>query len=240
MPILPKTLAMSSARRRSASWNPQGLPVVTLPVAACRSAGLLWQDAGKTVPATASGDPVRVAVCPYSGAEWTAASDGERMQLFNLNPGVWGLQGNETNSLLSTPQLAITTGVYYWHAGWQLSAPPANRFGAASGAPGFIPQVNSTTPVITDGGTFTDNCPTGPISLELPRVFGWGSDHANSIFRMDGASVGSNPRAKTWLTIDPRLPERWMTTAILVIPRLPTAGEVALIETWLASQTPAP
>jgi hypothetical protein len=40
--------------------------------------GNLWQDAAKTIAATANNDPVRVVRDPWSGIEWTAPSDAAR------------------------------------------------------------------------------------------------------------------------------------------------------------------
>ena len=67
-----------------------GLAVTLLP-ALSRQQGKLWQDASKTVPATADTDPVRVAVCPYTALEWTAPSDAARPLLRSLGAGKWHL-----------------------------------------------------------------------------------------------------------------------------------------------------
>lgn len=61
-------------------------------IAAARSAGLLWQDVGKTTLATAAADPVYVARDPYSTVEFTAADNAGRATLATDGAGRWWLQ----------------------------------------------------------------------------------------------------------------------------------------------------
>ena len=63
-----------------AAWSPASLTGLapTLLPALSRTQGKLWQDSAKTVPATAAGDPVRVATCPFLGVDYTAPSDAAR------------------------------------------------------------------------------------------------------------------------------------------------------------------
>lgn len=63
----------------------------SLSVALQRSLGLLWQDTGKTVAATADGDPVRVVTCPWTGEDYTAPSDAARPLLYDEGDGKWSL-----------------------------------------------------------------------------------------------------------------------------------------------------
>lgn len=78
---------------QAAAWSPADLPglAVTLLPSQSRLAGNLWQNAAKTVPATADGDPVRVAICPYTALEFTAPSDAARPLLFDEGGGKWSL-----------------------------------------------------------------------------------------------------------------------------------------------------
>jgi hypothetical protein len=69
-----------------------GLAVTLLP-ALSRSRGLLYQDAGKTTLATADGDPVRVATCPFTGADVVSPSDAARATLKQVG-GRWCLRFN--------------------------------------------------------------------------------------------------------------------------------------------------
>jgi hypothetical protein len=62
-----------------------------------RAGSYLWQDAGKTILATADGDPVRVWKCIYTGTEWTAPSDAARMILTDIGGGKWGLTSDGVN-----------------------------------------------------------------------------------------------------------------------------------------------
>lgn len=58
-------------------------------VALSRGQGKLWQNSGKTTPAVADGDPVRVATCPYAGVDFTAPSDAARPTLRNSGAFWW-------------------------------------------------------------------------------------------------------------------------------------------------------
>ncbi len=97
----------------------------SLDIALQRSSGLLWQDAGKTVPAVADTDPIRVATCPWTGIDYVAASDAQR-PLLTSSGGKWGLTFDGTDdsltadfgSALSQPVTLgfssnSTTGQYY-------------------------------------------------------------------------------------------------------------------------------
>lgn len=87
----------------SATWNPgdlTGLAATLLP-AESLAGGLLWQNTAKTVPATADGDPVRVAVCPYTAVEFTAPSDAARPLLWDEGGGLWSLAFDGVDDYLS-------------------------------------------------------------------------------------------------------------------------------------------
>lgn len=92
------------------AWNPSrltGLAVTLLP-AESRSRGLLWQNTAETVPAVADGDPVRVAVCPYTGVKFTAPSDAARPLLWDEGGGKWSLSFDGVDDYLSSPNVAAT------------------------------------------------------------------------------------------------------------------------------------
>lgn len=74
-------------------WSPLALPSLqaSLVPAVSRSRGLLFQDAGKTTPATADGDPVRVATCPFTAQDYTAPSDAQRPVLHTDGSNHWWL-----------------------------------------------------------------------------------------------------------------------------------------------------
>lgn len=94
------------------SWEPDypaGL-LATVLVAECRKQGKLWQDAAKTVPATADGHPVRVATCPYTLLDWTAPADASRPLLTSLGQGRWGLAFDGSNDELTAPTGATLSG----------------------------------------------------------------------------------------------------------------------------------
>ena len=88
----------------SAEWNPGDLAglAATIVVAEQRSAGLLWQNTAKTIAATADGDPVRVAVCPYTAVEFTAPSDAARPLLYDEGSGKWSLSFDGVDDQLRT------------------------------------------------------------------------------------------------------------------------------------------
>jgi len=77
------------------AYTPALLPGIaaSINVAISRTQGKLWQDAGKTVPAIANNDPVYVATCPYTGFDWVAPSNAERLILTNISGSKWGLTG---------------------------------------------------------------------------------------------------------------------------------------------------
>ncbi len=96
----------------SAAWGPPLLTGLssTILVAAARSQGKLWQDTGKTVPAAANGDPVRVATCPITAADYTAPSDAARPTLYDETGGKWSLSFDGVDDrLVRTASVASPT-----------------------------------------------------------------------------------------------------------------------------------
>lgn len=68
-----------------------------------RSSGRLWQDFAKTVPATAADHAVAVAVCPYTGAEYTAPNNGGRLLLKSDGAGGWRVEADGADDYLEAP-----------------------------------------------------------------------------------------------------------------------------------------
>lgn len=88
---------------RSAAWVPtRGASLFAAPnIAAARSAGLLWQDAAKTVPAVADGDPVYVVRCPFTAVEFAAPAVGQRPLLKSGGGSLWHLLFDGTDDFLT-------------------------------------------------------------------------------------------------------------------------------------------
>ena len=109
-------------RRAFSPSHLAGLAPCVLP-ALSRSMGRLWQDALKTVPAVADGDLVRVATCPFTGADYIAPSDAARPTLKDAGGGKWYLEGDGVNDVL-------TCGTFYGASG-----DFSGSFGAAVASP---------------------------------------------------------------------------------------------------------
>lgn len=124
-------LAVRPVRKRLLSllgrttFTPASLTMLraTLLPALSRARGLLWQDASKTVPAVAADDPVRVAVCPFTAAEFTAPSDAARPLLKTDGAGKWWLQSDGVDDRMSASA-----------GSWSGSGSAASRFRRVSGA----------------------------------------------------------------------------------------------------------
>lgn len=95
-------LGYPSSRRRGAPFVPSSLPgLFAAPsVAQARTQGDLWQDASKTTPAVADGDPVRVVVCPFTAVEFTAPTDAQRPLLKQVG-SLWYLLFDGTDDFLA-------------------------------------------------------------------------------------------------------------------------------------------
>lgn len=114
MPI-PVNITLTSGRRRAAAFvpsDPPGYVSASHDVAALRAAGSLWQNPGKTTPAVAAADPVRVGVAA-SGVEWSAASDAASPALTNSGQK-WWIQGDGVNDLFTyTGTLGVVDSAGY-------------------------------------------------------------------------------------------------------------------------------
>lgn len=127
---------------------PGGFTPATLPgyfsatnIASMRSAGKLWQDSGKTVPAVAAADPVRVIV--DRSVEYTAPSDAARAVLGNSGV-TWWLDFDGVDDYY----------VYSGPASIPLSVHAAFRWEGASGGTGagFSAPANGQKFKMFDGG----------------------------------------------------------------------------------------
>jgi len=94
-------------------WSPGDLPGLhpSLQVALSLSQGGLWQDAGKTVAATADGDPVRVATCPWTGQDYVAPSDSARPLLWDEGGGKWSLALDGIDDFMTASAATVGAGV---------------------------------------------------------------------------------------------------------------------------------
>lgn len=103
-----------------------------------RSQGKLWQDAAKTVPAVADGDPVYVATCPFSGVDYVAGSNAKRPTLKNSG-AFWWLAYDGVNNVLTRAQ--ASTQPYTKAACFICTDDQGSPFDGASTNEGFV-QVN--------------------------------------------------------------------------------------------------
>lgn len=99
------------------AWTPAalaGLGPCLLP-ALSLAQGKLWMDAAKTIAATADGDHVRVATCPFTGVDYVAPSSSARLTLTDEGGGKWSLVSDGVDDTLvavwSTPSPAMTLAV---------------------------------------------------------------------------------------------------------------------------------
>lgn len=108
MTVIAKQIIPLLTRRAVAAWTPASLTglAATLLPAESRSRGLLWQNTAKTMPATADGDPVRVAICPYTAVEFTAPSDSARPLLYDESGGLWSLEFDGVDDYLEAGNLS--------------------------------------------------------------------------------------------------------------------------------------
>lgn len=233
----------------SAAWNPSrltGLAVTLLP-AESRSRGLLWQNTAKTTPATADGDPVRVAVCPFTAVEFTAPSDAARPLLWDEGGGKWSMFFDGVDDIFIGSSLAsgsawTTAGRYLvaaqsrevaslntastndgWRIGWTLTPTVQLTYGgvASYGSPLTYPTSSAftRTDLIASGGNWTR------------RVNGSGSATATGTINWSGTprpSVGGHSGLFTSVTSG-RVPGFTLYTGTLSI------DDVLLLETYLGA-----
>lgn len=89
-------------------WTPAQLP--NLQATLIPSLATLWQDAGMTTRALSDGDPVRVAVCPFTKVAFTSPSDSARPVLHNDGAGHWYLSFDGVDDQYASTGTAIPPG----------------------------------------------------------------------------------------------------------------------------------
>lgn len=103
----------------SAAWTPASLPGLALTKlpAVGRAGGKLWQDSGKTIAASADGDPIRVRTDPYGTADLTSPTDARRALLYAEAGGKWSESYDgvdDTDTTPSTSALTLGTTQPFW------------------------------------------------------------------------------------------------------------------------------
>lgn len=170
-----------------------GLAATLLP-ALSRSQGKLWQDSAKTIPAASGGDPVRVAVCPYTAVELTAPSDAARPLLYDETGGKWSLSFDGVDDCLLSA----------WSGTAAVTLAAVARASAAGDFPMLLValpagrelRLNSTTrrpEVTTDGGGGTATSATA-VALDtwVRLIAACGSGGASTEVHADGSQVAAD------------------------------------------------
>lgn len=199
-----------------ALWSPSQLPGIqpSLQVALSRAKGKLWQDAAKTVPAVANGDPVYVATCPFTGKDFTAANTSTaRPLLHDEGSGHWSLaftQSPNTASFLNVlaAPIALSGGARYvvlkdtgstrasdTYGECRYALAPAILGALFYGGPpwSFITRTDSLTAVTQ---TVTTSLGAGAHQVGVL----W--DGANATVRYDEAQVGTASALTGTITLD--------------------------------------
>lgn len=161
-------------------------------VALARATGKLFQDSGKTTPATADAHPVRVAVCPFTAVEFTAPSDAGRPTL-NGSGGTWWLtfDGSDDRLEFSGPA-ANPLSV---HGAVRLAA-GGSTYVLVSGPSGsFKFKLNDAGTLVRGGKAEVSNwtaANTGPPAVGSDAVLGinYGST-GSAVYWRGGASDGT-------------------------------------------------
>lgn len=174
-------------------FSPGDLPGLapSISVAYQLQLGLLWQNAGKTIPAVADGDPVRVATCPWTGEDYTAPSDAARPLLYDQGGGTWSLRGDGVDDVLVYAAFAEATPVDVWGAfDWRDVGGIHFLFGLNTGTDGVRAYGCTGTNLgessaKTGGSFFTWTPATGP------RRWGFSYNGASSAVYQDGASIAT-------------------------------------------------
>lgn len=141
------TLTRAGKAGTGPAFNPNNVSglIAAVQPALSRSQSKLWQDSGKTIPATANGDPVRVAVCPYTSLEFTAPSDAARPALFDEGSGKWSLSFDGVDDVL-----ILTTAATLWTV-WTGARYSGAIFAGFNGL--FTGDIGATEWLIGDSGT---------------------------------------------------------------------------------------
>jgi hypothetical protein len=232
-------------RRRRA-----GAPAPPLPsnlvfagyVANYRAAGKLWQDAAKTIPAVADGDPVRVMVDPNTGQEAVAPSDPARPLLWqDVNNWSLSFDGIDDQLLVgnTTTWVNLAHGVF-----------------ARVTFNGFNPYMTVASTQQAVGGWRA----YGQLAAQPWGTFGGGDQHANTTlvpfsfytlgwnggnYRLNAAPDGTYPGSQGTVDNGGKIqigndgdPSRFLNgrMAAIVVCSQPVSGtQLAALETYLGS-----
>lgn len=257
-------LRQMSPRARSLSsvaWTPAKLTglVFTLLPALSRQQGKLWQDAAKTLAATANGDPVRVAVCPYTAVELTAPSDAARPLLTDEGGGKWSLAFDGTDDYLTLASSGASDSFSASQtvgAGWQMASVLAgNRFilakrNAANPYPCALLITTATRRFSTNAGADVNvDWPAAAVVNTWYRSMVGKSGTATTLYT-NGSLVSSPTQAvgtantAAWLVgcqnFGGGATHFWSgrMSAVVVAASALTTGTAAPLDSYLASVTP--
>jgi hypothetical protein len=105
-------LLVESTEGEGLTWTPAAaladiLITLDVPTSIARG-GLLTQDAGATTPATADGELIYNALCPWTGNRFRATGNATRPVLRNVS-GTWWAEGTGTQFFDMIPRIEVTT-----------------------------------------------------------------------------------------------------------------------------------
>jgi hypothetical protein len=182
--------------------------------AASRALGRLYQDAAKTLLATADGHPVRVATCPYTGQDYTAPSDAARPVLRTDGAaGHWWLAFDGVDDAMAGPTGTNLTGdstfcvraaqTVNQNPSRLLNSPDANAlfvFRRSGNASLFVGSLVFSAALITDASPHTGTCSKlfgGNWSVWIDGAAQTVSAVANDWGRVNIGNAGVNPEPFT-------------------------------------------
>lgn len=234
-----------------APWDLGDLPgvVATVDVAVSRSRGKLWQDAAKTVPAVADGDPVRVAVCPYTATEFTAPNDDARPTLTGEGGGKWSLAFDGSLDRLEAQGLSVLSSVSLAMA-VRLPALGASRplagGSAASGAPYWFADLAGRHQLFNNSVEASSSNSTTVMAGEAWHVPAVTYDGSSAIrYYLAGAADGTATMGSPFTQSPNRLannvnnPSPIRVAGYAIVDGELSAGDVATAAAYLAALVPA-
>lgn len=242
------------------AWNPSRLTSLLFTVlpALSRRLGLLWQDAAKTVAATAASDPVRVAVCPFTAVEFTAPSDAARPLLTDEGGGKWSLTFDGTDDYLTLASSGASDSFSSSQSigtGWRAGTVVANRFilakrNAASPYPAALWNAAAVHRYSTNAGADVNaDYPAAVVVNTWYRSMVGKSGTATTLYT-NGALVSSPTQAvgtantAAWLVgcqnFGSGVTHFWSgrLSAVVVAASALTAASAVALDSYLASVTP--
>lgn len=244
----------TSSNSSQASATPQFAPgditglSPSVQVALMRSLGLLWQNTGKTVPASSHGDRVRVATCPFTGSDFVAPSDAARPTLTSEGGGKWSLLFDGVDDEMSVAAYSAepSGGFALWAA---LVYTSGTTFG---GIVTCNPNVSSlsnwiapdTKPALFGPLGANSIAPANVTSAYVVALMDDGADLQS--LRVNGALVDSDANAGASMTLTPITVGKRDTGQYAAMRLLaggaysapPSGSEVTSLETYLAALLP--